>query len=188
MSAGSNEPQLNQVAELVVQDVVARGASRQNKFSDIAPFFAHGKIPGDYVADRQIVVVGSANADICLEIHRMPQEGECLPCAPQRDETGKNLGFVPGGKGANQAVCCQLLQEGNSPNVHFIGSFGTDITMSPHLKGAISETGVITQHSGTSDCPCGQAYIFIDPAGGSSILLMGGANTKFCPLTDEAKS
>lgn len=50
------------------------------------------------MADKKhLVVVGSANADIYLEIQRLPLAGETISASAGRT--------LPGGKGANQAAC-----------------------------------------------------------------------------------
>jgi ribokinase len=49
----------------------------------------------------RIVIVGSANADIYVEVDRLPLEGETISA-----RSGRTL---PGGKGANQAFCSARL-------------------------------------------------------------------------------
>ncbi|MFS7946951.1 putative ribokinase [Helianthus anomalus] len=61
-----------------------------------------------------LVVVGSANADIYVEIERLPKEGETISAT-----TGQTLA---GGKGANQAVCGGML----SYPTYFVGRVGND--------------------------------------------------------------
>jgi ribokinase len=56
-----------------------------------------------------VVVVGSANADIYLEIDQLPKEGETISA-----KSGQTLA---GGKGANQACCGAKL----SHPTYFIG-------------------------------------------------------------------
>ncbi|KAF8114261.1 hypothetical protein N665_0039s0026 [Sinapis alba] len=61
-----------------------------------------------------LVVVGSANADIYVEIERLPKEGETVSA-----KTGQTLA---GGKGANQAACgAKLLYP-----TYFVGRLGDD--------------------------------------------------------------
>ncbi|HIT91105.1 MAG TPA: ribokinase, partial [Candidatus Merdenecus merdavium] len=44
----------------------------------------------------KLAVVGSINLDMTVTAERIPQKGETL--------TGSNISYIPGGKGANQAV------------------------------------------------------------------------------------
>ena len=48
-----------------------------------------------------VVVVGSANADLVLDIDHRPRAGETI--------LGSDIVVTPGGKGANQAVAAGLL-------------------------------------------------------------------------------
>lgn len=48
-----------------------------------------------------LIVVGSVNADIYVEVERLPIEGETI--AARSGQT------FPGGKGANQAACAARL-------------------------------------------------------------------------------
>lgn len=59
-----------------------------------------------------VVVVGSANADIYVEIDRLPKEGETISA-----KSGQTLA---GGKGANQACCGAKL----SHPTYFLGQVG----------------------------------------------------------------
>ena len=45
---------------------------------------------------HSLLVVGSVNMDLVMQLDRAPQAGENLP--------GREYSYVPGGKGANQAV------------------------------------------------------------------------------------
>ena len=46
-----------------------------------------------------IIVVGSINADLAVQVHRHPKPGETL--------MGSGGTITPGGKGANQAVAAE---------------------------------------------------------------------------------
>lgn len=58
---------------------------------------------------KNLVVVGSINADMVLQIERMPEEGETLAAS--------SLQTFPGGKGANQAAAAGRL----GYKTHFLG-------------------------------------------------------------------
>ncbi len=62
----------------------------------------------------KIVVVGSANIDLTIEVDRWPQPGETV--------FGNSLHFAPGGKGANQAVAAARL----GAAVTFVACVGED--------------------------------------------------------------
>ena len=49
----------------------------------------------------RILVVGSINMDLVLEMDRLPEGGETL--------LGRRYSYIPGGKGANQAVAAARL-------------------------------------------------------------------------------
>lgn len=66
---------------------------------------------------KPIVIVGSANADIYVEIDRLPLEGETISAS-----SGRTL---PGGKGANQAFCSGRLSRSDDAT-YFIGRIGCD--------------------------------------------------------------
>jgi ribokinase len=71
-------------------------------------------------SSRTILVVGSINADIFIDIPRIPLPGETLSAS--RVDTGVVL---PGGKGANQAVAAVRLCQ-QATRVHWCGRFGND--------------------------------------------------------------
>lgn len=62
-----------------------------------------------------IVVVGSLNMDLVVSTPRLPRIGETLK--------GDSIHYIPGGKGANQAVGCARL----GAQVTMIGAVGDDV-------------------------------------------------------------
>ncbi len=64
--------------------------------------------------DKRILIIGSLNMDIVIEMKRMPLIGETV--------LGKNLTYVPGGKGANQAYAAGKL----GGKVTMLGCVGDD--------------------------------------------------------------
>ncbi|XP_054812958.1 ribokinase isoform X3 [Prosopis cineraria] len=122
-----------------------------------------------------LVVVGSANADIYVEIERLPKEGETITA-----KTGQTLA---GGKGANQAVCGGKL----SYPTYFVGQVGED-AHGRLISEALGNGGVRLDHLTTVGfAPTGHAVVMLQPDGQNSIIVVGGANMNGWPesLSDE---
>lgn len=82
--------------------------------------------------NANIVVVGSLNMDIVLTMSRMPQVGETV--------AGQQVHYVPGGKGANQAVACARL----GAAVAMVGAVGED-AFGAGLLDNLRQNGVRTE-------------------------------------------
>ncbi|CAI5734244.1 unnamed protein product [Peronospora destructor] len=121
---------------------------------------------------KHVLVIGSVNADIVVEVSRLPLRGETL--SARKADTGK---FFPGGKGSNQAAAAGTIIGANHPtlSVKFAGQFGND-THGKALKDALEGAGADTRLAGYPDCPSGQAFVFVYPDGDNSIVIVGGAN------------
>ena len=133
---------------------------------------------------KQIIVIGSVNADTFLSVHRLPVEGENLTtlCEPSTD--------VPGGKGCTQAVAAAKLLRTTTttptPNtveiptdhrVAFVGQFGND-NAAKVIRSALQDAGVNIDHSGQHDTfGSGRGYVFTaQDSGAVSAVVSGGAN------------
>lgn len=119
---------------------------------------------------KKILVVGSLNMDMVLDVDHHPQPGETI--------LGKNLTYSPGGKGANQAFAVGRL----GGDVRMIGCVGTDSNgqaLIDNLRKAGVDTSVIIP---VADKPTGLAVISVDDGGENCIIVISGAN--FC-LTPE---
>ena len=128
-----------------------------------------GFIPSQ--CDKQaapIVVIGSLNADIIIEIDRMPIEGETI--SSRNPDTGY---MIPGGKGANQAVAVSRLKP-DSPT-EFVCQFGSD-SHGRVLRSTLEENQVGLTACGTVEKPSGQAFILLNGKGQNSIILSAAAN------------
>lgn len=118
-----------------------------------------------------VLVVGSVNADIVVELERLPVRGETV--AASKPDTGK---FFPGGKGANQAAAAaRLISDANALRAKFVCQFGND-THGEALQSALQQSGVDISLAGHPQCPSGQAFVFVYPDGDNSIVIVGGAN------------
>ncbi|KAL8507761.1 hypothetical protein ACS0TY_018342 [Phlomoides rotata] len=116
-----------------------------------------------------LVVVGSANADIYVEIERLPKEGETV--------SAKNGQTLAGGKGANQAVCGGKLAH----PTYFVGQVGKD-AHGKLITEALEGGGVFLDHLTTvADAPTGHAVVMLQSDGQNSIIIVGGANMACWP-------
>ncbi|NGZ78204.1 ribokinase [Saccharibacillus alkalitolerans] len=114
-------------------------------------------------AAPRIVVVGSLNMDIVMESGRAPEEGETL--------LGTAMHLLPGGKGANQAVCAARL----GASVAMIGAVGSD-GFGRQMTEALEREGIDTSRVlRRAETPSGAASIWL--AGGDNrIVVYPGAN------------
>ncbi|XP_020528594.1 uncharacterized protein LOC18443326 isoform X2 [Amborella trichopoda] len=118
-----------------------------------------------------LVVVGSANADIYVEIERLPKEGETV--AAKRGQT------LAGGKGANQAACAGML---DYHPTYFIGQVGED-AHGRLVTDALAQGGICLEHvKRVEGEPTGHAVVMLLGSDGqNSIIIVGGANTSGWP-------
>lgn len=115
-----------------------------------------------------LVVVGSANADLVVAVERRPEAGETV--------LGSDLATHPGGKGANQAVAAARLGASTALLAR-IGADGHGDLLAESLRGAgVDASGVLVD--GT---PTGVALITVDPSGNNSIVVSPGANARLTP-------
>lgn len=120
-----------------------------------------------------LVVVGSANADIYVEIERLPKEGETISA-----KTGQTLA---GGKGANQAACGAKLDY----PTYFVGRLGED-AHGKLIAGALGDgpdgCGVRLDYvKSVKEEPTGHAVVMLQSDGQNSIVIVGGANMRGWP-------
>ena len=114
-------------------------------------------------ADR-IVVAGSSNTDMILNLSRMPRPGETI--------LGGSFTMVGGGKGANQAIAA--ARTGGS--VSLVGRVGEDGFGQQSLC-AFKDEGIGVDHVVIdASIASGVALIFVGPDGENSIGVAEGAN------------
>lgn len=116
-----------------------------------------------------IVVIGSSNIDMIMQVPSLPRPGETIG--------GGLFSQVYGGKGANQAVAA--AKAGGS--VNFVSCVGHD-AMGEGMIAAFTASGIHTEHvSKVRDVACGAALIFVDESGQNCIGVAPGANAELRP-------
>lgn len=116
----------------------------------------------------RIAVIGSLNMDLVVEVDSPPQVGET--------KFGKSVRFIPGGKGANQAVALAKL----GAHTTMVGAVGNDAFGNQIMK-AMDQVGVdMSCVKLLDDAPTGVASILL-VEGDNSIIVISGANALCSP-------
>lgn len=113
---------------------------------------------------RDILIVGSLNMDMTIRMKRMPQKGETV--------MGKNLSYIPGGKGANQACASGKL----GGRATMLGCVGKDSFGKRQLDNLQKNNIEISYIKETETYPTGTAVIYVEDEGDNSIVVVAGAN------------
>ena len=115
-----------------------------------------------------LLVVGSANADLVVAVERRPAAGETV--------LGSDLATHPGGKGANQAVAAARL----GAVTGLLARVGDDahgrLLLDTQRACGVDTSGVLV-----GGAPTGVALITVDPSGDNSIVVSPGANARLTP-------
>ena len=111
-----------------------------------------------------LVVVGSSNSDLTIQLPAIPAPGEAFP--------GGDVLRALGGKGANQAVAAARL----GGKVTFVTCLGVDDLGNACLAGLQIEGMDLKYVKRDPDRPSGVALIFVDPSGQNAIGVAPGAN------------
>jgi ribokinase len=113
---------------------------------------------------QNILVIGSLNMDIILQMDKIPSVGETLLADSMR--------YGPGGKGANQAFAAGNL----GGNAEMLGSAGDDefgTQLVRNLASAGVDIGRIRRDSGLKT---GTAVVCVEKNGSNAIVVVPGAN------------
>ena len=126
---------------------------------------------------KKIVVIGSCNTDMVINMDRLPLPGETL--------LGGRFFMNSGGKGANQAVAAARL----GGKITFIAKVGNDPFGIRSIDQYKAE-GIGTKHVLIDkEHPSGVALILVDAHGENSIAVASGANANLTPQdVDEARA
>jgi ribokinase len=111
----------------------------------------------------RIAVVGSINADLVVQMPKLPGRGETVSSAEPA--------WFPGGKGANQAVAAARL----GGNVSMFGAIGADEPGQMCLS-ALKQSGVNVDAVVTVSSPTSTALVMVEHSGENQIVVADGAN------------
>jgi ribokinase len=118
---------------------------------------------------KNIVVIGSSNMEVSIQVDCMPESGETI--------LGKAYSLALGGKGANQAIAAAQL----GGQVTFIGRIGEDVFGQQVITGlrqaGINVDYVFKEPASSS----GLAFSFLTKTGETSLAVASGANGHLTP-------
>lgn len=120
---------------------------------------------------KKILLVGSANMDLSLNVYKVPERGETV-----LDDGG--VAYTPGGKGANSAIALSKL----GADCVFCTKLGADVH-GQKLFNFYKECGINTSAIKVDqEAPTGFAVVMIEGDGSNRIIAYPGANST---LTNE---
>ena len=124
------------------------------------------------MARANVVVMGSSNTDMIIQIKKIPRPGETL--------LGDKFNIAQGGKGANQAVgAARAAKPGTQ--VTFIAKVGKDVFGDQAIAGFKKDKIQTDYIFRDSKNPSGVALIFVAEDGKNSIGVASGANATLSP-------
>ena len=112
----------------------------------------------------RLLVIGSINMDLILDLERTPKAGETV--------LGKEYSYIPGGKGANQAVAASRIHG----DVTFCGRVGDDSNGKLLLDNLIANNVNTSFISKDNKHQTGFAVIPVEANGENRIIVFSGAN------------
>jgi len=167
-----------------VQPSVQRAASHVSDASDIAAEPSTQRhVSGSSSASKlsaaarpTLLVVGSLNLDIIIEIDRLPAKGETVVARKSNAETAL------GGKGANQAIAAARLGATDGPICEFVCNFGND-AHAQRMERILAAAGLrLDACAHTEASASGQGIAMLQDGGAVSAIVLGGSNDDW---TDE---
>ena len=118
----------------------------------------------------RILVIGSSNTDMIIQLERIPQPGETV--------LGGEFVTAAGGKGANQAVAAARA----GGDITFVARVGRDMFGEKAVAGFVAD-GINVEYVVRDEAaPSGVALIFVAKDGQNSIAVAGGANRCLSPV------
>lgn len=125
--------------------------------------------------EMKIAVVGSINMDMTVVAERIPLKGETLK--------GESVHYIPGGKGANQAVAMAKL----GAKTEMFGCVGQDVSGQKLLDNLASFGVEIGHIKVTENAPTGIAMITVGENDNTIVVVAGANNEVDRAYIDEIK-
>nr|MBQ4458223.1 substrate-binding domain-containing protein [Clostridia bacterium] len=132
-------------------------------------FVERGSVKRKQEPDKKIVIVGSINMDITLNVANFPHSGETILASAQNS--------WPGGKGANQAIGVSRF----GGNAFMIGRLGNDSFGKKLFEQLALENVDMQGVSFSKEFLSGTAYINVQSDGQNTIVVNPGANNTVTP-------
>ena len=117
---------------------------------------------------KSILIIGSLNMDASVLVERFPVVGETV--------LGNSVSFVPGGKGANQAVAAGRLARDSK--VAMVGCVGDDSFGAPLIEGLRKSNVDASGVRVCENCSSGFAVVSVDRNGNNEIIVIPGSNAR----------
>jgi len=166
------------MAQMAYQSLLAQISGKKTTFASQAASFhlvQRESIEVRRELSSKILVAGSLNMDITLNVSHLPRQGETLLVS--------RMDTWPGGKGANQAIGVSRF----GADAFMLGRLGIDL-YGRQLYGQLSKENVDMQGvSFVKSHPTGTAYITVQADGGNTIAVNPGANEALTPAYVEEK-
>jgi ribokinase len=116
-----------------------------------------------------VCVVGSINVDLVARCRRLPDPGETV--------RADDFDYIPGGKGANQAVAAARLDA----SVRMVACVGSD-ALATLAQSGLDDAGVdLSAVAQDASADTGMALIVVDGSGENQIVVVPGANAALTP-------
>lgn len=122
------------------------------------------------MAKNSIVVIGSSNTDMIVQMARLPKPGETV--------LGGVFSVAAGGKGANQAVGAARA----GARVSFVARVGQDMFGAQAVASLVKDGINVSYVCKDRVAPSGVALIFVGRNGENSIAVAPGANGRLSPI------
>ncbi len=113
-----------------------------------------------------VVVLGSLNMDLVLQVPRIPVAGETL--------SAREFHTFPGGKGANQSAAISRL----GVSVAMVGRVGRDAYGKDLIQNLVQQGVDTSEILADPDAQTGLAFILVEDSGENRIMLISGANAR----------